>query len=67
MSSNGLVQLFSKIQKKTITLTIIYELQIVIRALNVILSGKWGYHRQGSCQAGLGAAVDKVSVSTFLA
>ena len=40
---------------------------MVIRALNVIFSGKWGYHRQGSCQAGLGAAVDKVSVSTFLA
>ena len=24
------------------------------------LLGKWGYHRQGSCQAGLGAAIDKV-------
>ena len=23
--------------------------------------GKWGYHRQGYCQAGLGAAIDKVS------
>ena len=22
--------------------------------------GKWGYHRQGYCQAGLGAAIDKV-------
>jgi len=21
------------------------------------LLGKWGYHRQGSCQAGLGAAI----------
>ena len=29
--------------------------------------GKWGYHRQGYCQAGLGAAIDKVSsaVQTF--
>ena len=25
-----------------------------------VISGKWGYHRQGSCQAGLGAAVAKV-------
>lgn len=25
------------------------------------LSGKWGYHRQGSCQAGLGGAIDKVN------
>ena len=26
-------------------------------------AGKWGYHRQGSCQAGLGAAI--ADVSTF--
>ena len=25
------------------------------------LTGKWGYHRQGSCQAGLGAAIAEVS------
>ena len=24
-------------------------------------AGKWGYHRQGSCQAGLGAAIAEVS------
>ena len=45
-------------------------MQIVIRPLIVVFLGKWGYHRQGSCQAGLGAAVDKVRVmclSTFLA
>ena len=26
-----------------------------------IILGKWGYHRQGSCQAGLGAAIANVS------
>ena len=26
------------------------------------LPGKWGYHRQGSCQAGLGASVADVSI-----
>ena len=26
-----------------------------------IFLGKWGYHRQGSCQAGLGAAIANVS------
>ena len=66
MSFNGFVPNFSKIQKNHNTHNY-SELQMVIRALNVIFSGKWGYHRQGSCQAGLGAAVDKVSVSTFLA
>ena len=25
------------------------------------LPGKWGYHRQGSCQAGLGGAIDQVN------
>ena len=26
----------------------------------IFFTGKWGYHRQGSCQAGLGGAIDKV-------
>ena len=30
----------------------------------VIFTGKWGYHRQGSCQAGLGAAIAEVSYLT---
>ena len=29
------------------------------------LTGKWGYHRQGSCQAGLGAAIAEVSNMCF--
>lgn len=29
--------------------------------MRVSVSGYWGYHRQGSCQAGLGAAMSKVS------
>ena len=27
-----------------------------------VFLGKWGYHRQGSCQAGLGAAIAEVSL-----
>ena len=28
-----------------------------------LILGKWGYHRQGSCQAGLGAAIAEVKYS----
>lgn len=33
---------------------------VIFELISNIFSGNWGYHRQGSCQAGLGAAISKV-------
>jgi hypothetical protein len=48
--------------------SVVFILTAILSQLNCLLFfvGNWGHHRQGSCQAGLGASISKVTHLHFL-